>query len=88
MVIYGYDPYDGAIKASKFDVTLCDRSCEFEFQEKNRKGQIVLTFSEESKIETKLIEGDKIQDYMLRPYNIKDETYRDEPTIFKTELDS
>lgn len=60
--------------------------CEYDYKD-GRLGTLTITFCGNDRIEVEL-DGDEAQCFTLRPYNISDEKFLDEPTFYEVELDS
>ena len=76
-----------------FHTVICDGAFQLEvsklqYGEEDRTGTACLKFCEGDRIEVTLTEEGNSEQYLLRPYNILDESLRDDPTIFQIELDS
>ena len=75
-------------KTPEFEGMIYDGTAECEYDYKDgREGTLAITFCENDRIEVEL-DGNKEQRYLLRPYNISDEEFCDEPTFHEVELDS
>lgn len=75
-------------RTPEFAGAIYDGTAECEYDYKNGSvGTLSITFCENDRIEVRL-DGNEEESYLLRPYNISDEKFLDEPTTIEVELDS
>lgn len=75
-------------RTPEFAGVIYDGTAECEFDYKNgNAGSLSITFCENDRIEVRL-DGNEKQSHLLRPYNVSDVEFLDEPTTIEVELDS